>query len=477
MLGRRIAARPSTPDRSRARTFLAGIVLLLVVAAAVAVTVGQRGGSSAAMGAPSTVTSPPPSPVRATPGVRPLSPAAPAPSAAVLGAALGPLAANPALGTLTGRVTDTSTGAVLWDSGAQLPQVPASTMKVLTTAAALFTLKLDDRVSTRVVATDVPGQVVLVGGGDPTLSAQPAGSPTYYPGAPRLDDLVAQVRAVAAPVTSVLVDTTRWSGPALARGWFSVDVAGGYSAPVEPLMLDGARRDPLVENSPRSGTPALDAGRVFAQRLGLEPAAVSAGTAPAGARALAQVRSAPLSTRIEAMFLTSDNLQAEALGREVALARGQEPSFAGGAAAVSQTLAEHGVDVSGLAAQDASGLSVDNRVPARILSDLLVAAAGGGPLSSTLRPLLAWLPVAGATGTLADRYGVNGSSGPASRAGAGWVRAKTGTLTGVSSLAGVVTDTDGRVLGFVLMSSGAPPVDTRPALDAIASLLRSFGCR
>jgi D-alanyl-D-alanine carboxypeptidase/D-alanyl-D-alanine-endopeptidase (penicillin-binding protein 4) len=57
------------------------------------------------------------------------------------------------------------------------------------------------------------------------------------------------------------------------------------------------------------------------------------------------------------------------------------------------------------------------------------------------------------------------------------VRAKTGTLTGVSSLAGLVTDVDGRLLIFALMSNGPSPADSRPRLDAMAADLSRCGCR
>ncbi|HEX8866844.1 MAG TPA: D-alanyl-D-alanine carboxypeptidase, partial [Lentzea sp.] len=75
-------------------------------------------------------------------------------------------------------------------------------------------------------------------------------------------------------------------------------------------------------------------------------------------------------------------------------------------------------------------------------------------------------------GTLAGRYGGNAS------AGKGWVRAKTGTLTGVNALAGVVVDVDGRVLVFAFMSAsnGDPETAVRPALDVMAAALRGCGC-
>ena len=67
--------------------------------------------------------------------------------------------------------------------------------------------------------------------------------------------------------------------------------------------------------------------------------------------------------------------------------------------------------------------------------------------------------MAGGDGTLDDRFARDGRAA----AGRGVVRAKTGTLTGVSSLAGVVTDADGRLLVFALMSNGASPGAVRPA--------------
>ena len=85
--------------------------------------------------------------------------------------------------------------------------------------------------------------------------------------------------------------------------------------------------------------------------------------------------------------------------------------------------------------------------------------------------MLVGLPVAGSSGTLADRY-----DGLAA-GGRGWVRAKTGTLTGVNSLAGTVLDSEGRVLVFALLSNGPNPVSVRPRLDALAAQLRSCGCR
>jgi D-alanyl-D-alanine carboxypeptidase/D-alanyl-D-alanine-endopeptidase (penicillin-binding protein 4) len=313
------------------------------------------------------------------------------------------------------------------------------------------------------------GDIVLIAGGDPTLTALPVGTTGFYPGAARIDDLVEQIRRSGTAVRSISVDTSIYSGDTMAQGWFPADIAAGSITPIEPIMLDGGRSNPLVDESPRSTTPALDAGRALAAGLGVDPAAVTTGKATEGADQIASVQSAPLRDRLQQMIYRSDNVLAEAVGRELSLEMNTAASFSGAVASIGQTLFSAGFDMAGLALQDASGLSVDGRIPARLLDQVLTSAAGSG--QPALRPMLDYLPVAGATGTLSDRY----ASGD--RTGAGWVRAKTGTLSAASALAGYVVDVDGRILTFALMSNDRPPDVSRPALDAVASTLRMCGCR
>ena len=186
------------------------------------------------------------------------------------------------------------------------------------------------------------------------------------------------------------------------------------------------------------------------------------GRAAPDARQLGAVSSAPMTDLVEHLLRSSDNVLAEVLAREVALARGgravvrrRRRAGAGRARAGRPGPLRRGV-------HDGSGLSTQDRVPARLLGAVLAAAAApaAGPRASEqLRPLVSGLPVAGGDGTLDDRFGPDG---PAA-AGRGVVRAKTGTLTGVSSLAGVVTDADGRLLVFALMSNGPSPAGAAPA--------------
>jgi D-alanyl-D-alanine carboxypeptidase/D-alanyl-D-alanine-endopeptidase (penicillin-binding protein 4) len=391
---------------------------------------------------------------------------------------LDPLIAAGGLGMLSGQVIDPATGTVLWQQDPAAALMPGSTAKLLTASAALLTLDHQARLRTTVVAGAEPGTIVLVGGGDPTLSAAGAGTATGYPGAARLDDLVDQVRTHG-PVRRVLVDVSRYVGDVFAPGWFPTDVAGGYIAPIEPIMLDGGRADPGQEVSPRAAKPATAAAAELARRLGADPDSVTVGSAPPGAAVLGEVSSPPVQDLVATALTESDNVLAEALAREVARATGAQPSFSGASQAVLTVLRGHRFDVGGATMVDGSGLSIDDAVPATLLTGLLGAAAAPDEPQAdesdqrrtvALRPLLVGLPVAGGSGTLADRY-----HGPAA-AGRGWVRAKTGTLTGVNSLAGTVLDSDGRMLVFALLSNGPNPVTVRPRLDALAAGLRSCGC-
>jgi D-alanyl-D-alanine carboxypeptidase/D-alanyl-D-alanine-endopeptidase (penicillin-binding protein 4) len=246
-------------------------------------------------------------------------------------------------------------------------------------------------------------------------------------------------------------------------------------APIVPVMLDGGRAVPTEQDTPRTGSPALAAAAELARRLSLDASAVAVGSAPAQAVVLGSVQSQPIRELILQALRASDNVLAEVLAREVAIARRAQPSFAGAAAAVRDVLAGNGIDVSELQVVDGSGLSAQNKVSARGLAGVLAAAASpdaAQPRTRALRTLLDGLPVAGGTGTLVDRY----ENGPAT-AGRGYVQAKTGTLADVNALAGIVLDVDGRVLVFTLLSNGSASGSARPALDAIAAALRSCGCR
>ena len=444
-----------------------GVAVLLLVAAVVAVAAAVSTGNSttdamAVKAAPAAAT--------AAPGIVPVGDSAAKPAPDKLAAVLAPLAADPNLGALTGRITDAVTGAQLWAQGAEVPMQPASTNKVLTSGAALLALDRDERLTTRVMAGGQPGVVVLKGGGDPTLSAAPPGQDTWYKGAARISDLADQVRRSGTKVTTVQVDVSAFSGPSMAPGWDPADINGGDIAPMEAVMLDGGRTQPVSVDSPRSTTPALDAGRALAVALKLDPATVTVlPSGLQGGQEIASVQSPPLIERLRQMMSESDNVMAESIGREVAAKQQRPESFDGSVQGVLSQLDKAKINTGNVHLLDSSGLSVDDRLTVETLDGVVNAAAGSD--QPNLRPLLDLLPIAGGSGTLSNRY----LDTDAGRSAVGYLRAKTGSLTGTNALAGVVTDVSGRVLTFAFISNNAGPTG-RTALDALAASLRSCGC-
>jgi D-alanyl-D-alanine carboxypeptidase/D-alanyl-D-alanine-endopeptidase (penicillin-binding protein 4) len=454
-----------TPRRGSHVVLAAAVIALVAVVVAAAALLTSEGRSNAS--AP-----PPRPPATSKPALVPLGDAAAVPTTTGMTAALAAAAANPNLGILGGRITDALTGNQIWEQRADSPMQPASTIKILTAAAALLTLDRTARLTTTVQAADqsrMPGVVVLVGAGDPTLSAAPPSEETWYRGAGRITDLADQVRKSGITPTAVQVDNSLFSGPDMAPGWDPADIAGGDIAPIQSVMLDAGRIQPTTLQSRRSPTPALDAGRALAFALGVDPAKVTFAPGPAEGRQLASVQSAPLMERLRQMMMESDNVMAETIGREVARATGRPSSFAGSVDAVVGKLAAAEIDMTGASLVDASGLSVANLLTASTLDQLVTAAAG--PDQPALRPMVDLLPVAGGSGTLSNRF----LGGDPKRSSAGWLRAKTGSLTKTNSMAGIVTDVSGRVLSFAFISNNAG-MEGRTRLDALVGILRTCGC-
>jgi D-alanyl-D-alanine carboxypeptidase/D-alanyl-D-alanine-endopeptidase (penicillin-binding protein 4) len=421
--------------------------------------------------APTVTASPTPGPlVTPTPVLAAPPSGQPQTAAGVARILAGPLADRRLGARVSATVLDAETGQVLLDRGAANLVTPASTAKLATSVALLSVADPDQRLTTRLVAGGRPGDVVLVGGGDPTLSAAPVGKPTGYEGAARVTTLAALAkRAGVGRVGRVVVDSSLYAGPAMAPTWNPADVGGGYIAPITATMVDAGRQDGLRA---RSGAPDLQAGRALAAALGAPTVPVIRGRAPAGATTLAEVDSQPIPRLVEQMLLASDNVLAEALARQVAIAEGQPASFAGAAAATRTVLARLGMPA-GDRLLDGSGLSMQDRVTPALLAALLRTAADAD--QPRLHALVPGLPVSGYLGTLDGRY----RTGPAALA-AGQVRAKTGTLDGVSSLAGLVRGRDGRLLVFAMVADRVPAGGTlaaEAALDEVATALTTCGCR
>ena len=400
-----------------------------------------------------------------------LDPAAPMPTRAGVGRLLRRAATAPDLGgALSGLVVDASTGTPLFVRRPDVTLPPASTTKLLTAVAALDTLGPDATLTTAVVRAG--RTLYLVGGGDVTLAATKRAA---YPAPATLTQLAARTAAAVPGKRFVLrYDDTLWQGPSQAAGWRPSYVSGGNVAPVSALEVDEGRLSGFtsLHPQPRVGDPALAAATEFGKALvsaGVRlEGGVQRGTAPR-VPPIATVASAPVSELVQRMLTDSDNDLAEALARTVALHERLPPTFDGAGRALTSVLRDAGLPVDRLRLYDGSGLSTLDRVTARLLVAVLRLVAQRPGLAA----VSAGLPIAGFTGTLAERYRQR-----LTRAGAGVVRAKTGTLAGVNTLAGAVVDADGRLLVFAFLTNRATGPDaTEPALDRLAAELADCGCR
>ncbi|MCC9306631.1 D-alanyl-D-alanine carboxypeptidase/D-alanyl-D-alanine-endopeptidase [Kitasatospora sp. RB6PN24] len=405
------------------------------------------------------------------------------PTTAGVQAALGGLTTDRALAALSFAVVDGGTGKLLLGGNETAPATPASTTKVATSVAALGLLPQTTRLTTKVVRGAAPDEIVLVGAGDPTLTGlnqdqvRIGGSPVDADSAPAsMPDLARQTAASlkAAGLTTVHLgyDTSLFTGSP-----FHPFNDGTDLGPMSALMVDEGRITATddVDAPGRVADPTAQAVAEFTRLLAAQGVKVAdqpkEEQAPVGAAVLGQVQSPTIVRLIERALTNSDNTLAEAIGRQVALASHQPAGYEGAGAATTAELARLGVPIQGVQLFDGSGMNPGNTIPAAVLADLVALAAS--PDHPQLRPVLTGMPIGGFTGTLRSRY--TAAEGTAD--GAGIVRAKTGSLSGVSTLAGTVVDADGRLLAFALMSKGFDDAGAaHAAMDRIVVKLAACGC-
>ncbi len=410
-------------------------------------------------------------------------------SSAGVSAALSGLLGSAALGPhVGGVVADLSTGQVLFSQQSGTGFAPASTAKLATAVAALDVLGPSATLTTRVLAGPTASSIILAGGGDPTLSASPYPA-SNYPQPASLESLAAAtaqaLRAKGIQTVTLGYDTSLFTGPEMAPGWTQGYVTTGNVTPIESLEVDQGRLtagglpdDVDNQGVKRSETPAADAAHAFASFLTGDGITVSSGPAPqqapAGSARLASVSSPPLSQIVGQMLTESNNVIAENLARQVAIATGQPASFAGGAAAVTTVLARLGLG-SGVSLVDGSGLSPMDRItPGTLVQLIRLAGASGEP---GLRAVITGLPVAGFSGTLAAGGSVFGALG---QPALGVVRAKTGNLSTVVALAGIAYARNGQLFAFAFMADQVPAAGLVPGADQltrVATALAACGCQ
>ena len=372
-------------------------------------------------------------------------------------------------------VTDLTTGKPVYRTGARAI-TPASTTKLLTSTAALEALGPMARFQTMVRWVPSTRQLVLVGGGDPFLASSPKKAAAGYPNRADIQTLarltVRKLRAMKVSRVRLAFDDSYFSGPSFNPAWPATYVPEDVVPPITALWVDQGQEPDGYGYVPNPAATAAQSFRSALQSSGLmvRPQ-VARAKVPPEAVDVAKVSSAPLGEIVERTLEVSDNQAAEVLARHVGLAEQQEGSFAAGAASVLDVLRRLGIPVTGAQLYDGSGLSRRNLLSEDTLAGVLrLAESDAHP---ELRQVLTGLPVSGFTGSLAYRF----DTGPSDARGR--VRAKTGTLTGVHGLAGVVDDvSDGR-MSFVVVADRVRPLKELAAqtlIDRIAGALGACRC-
>jgi len=405
------------------------------------------------------------------------------------------------------QVADLETGRVLMEKDPDMALVPASTMKVVTTAAALRTLGPDFTFVTEVLADNVRGDSVgnifLKGGGDPYLVSEELFALTrglrdkgleqirgnivvddsYFIPAPPLDEneklgprayhapycalslnfndirIVVHpaqragepARLVADPVSEYAVvkgNVRTVKGDKPAQVTITKEPAGDGR---EIISLDGVigEESPTWNRYVNVASPALYTGEVFKEFLLREGITVAGRVVtdktPPSATPYYEYKSRPLGLIVYGLNKFSNNVMAE----EICLGLGAKVHAAPGTrekgiAVIRKHLLDSGVPESNFALSEASGLSRSNRLSASALVKVLLAATRDFTYSAEF---MASFGVAGVDGTLREKFVDAGAKRR--------LRAKTGTLRGVNALAGYGISPDKRIFAFAVIANSS----------------------
>ena len=352
-------------------------------------------------------------------------------------------------------VWDLTADSVLYTYNHRQRMRPASTMKLLTAITALdlfggnhqFTTEL--RYKGEIVGRTLVGDLVCVGSMDPTFDN---GDMNYF---------VDQIRAVGIDTICgrIVADKSFKDTLLLGQGWCWDDDNPCLSA----LLVN--RKDNFVQ---RLTTLLTDVGIVFIEHgtLNIEHGTLNTNNStpntqhPSPNSPLSTLHS-PLDKVLTRMMKQSDNLYAEALFYHTALSIARPATQKNARTAVRQLIQRIGFDPAQYTVADGSGLSLYNYVSPELLTAFLRYAWQNDRIRRHLEPSL---PIAGIDGTLKDRM----KNTPAYRK----VRAKTGTLTGISSLAGYATASNGHQLAFAIINQGVVKAkDGKAFQDAVCKII------
>lgn len=422
-------------------------------------------------------------------------------------------------------VVNARTGNVLFEHNADEAFQPASTLKLIVGSVALQGLGPDATLQTTALTDGsiengtLRGNLYVRGGGDPSLDASAFGDAARTLSAQHVNRIAG----------SIVVDNSAFTAPPYPDGWTVDDLPNDYAAQITPLAFNenavALRLTPAAPNTPAAiaispddpsitidnrtvtgirgsqdstqlswpqdgakvirvtGTippdgsdpveldaavrdPSTFAGLQFeralvAQNIAVEAPAVREGTTPPAARVLWTHRSPAIRDLVARMWLPSDNFFAECLLEDLVAQPSALDTRAAGIAREMLWLQSAGINPANLTIADGSGVSQYDRLSASVLAAVLRADWN----SPNRDAILAALPVAGRSGTLAHSF----QNSPLE----GVVRAKTGSMLHVRTLAGYVVEPNADPLIFVLLVNDW--MDASPgASSAIRAVQQQF---
>ena len=378
-------------------------------------------------------------------------------------------ASNPATSALVWRLDAQGPPVMVGGFRPDTPRIPASTMKLVTSAGALLQFGPGHRFTTRLLAAEgasaqgrtLVGTLYLKGAGDPVLATRSYAG-RYLPGrATRIADLARPLRTKGIRLVRgpIVADEHLFDFRRLGPGWPSYYRA--YASPLSALATNqnfsGNARASYVSK------PAIAAAqRMKAALRGVgvrQVGRLRVGVTPASARPIASATSPPLRTILRAMNLESDNFIAETLVKDVGAYGAGRGTTRAGVARTRRALAARGILDASDRLVDGSGLSRANRIAASSLVRLIADADSDTRWGSALISSLA----RGGEGTLVRRF----LSGPATKR----VRAKTGYLNNVSAMAGRVVSRRGERYAFALVMNSPDILGARATQDRVVTLL------
>lgn len=369
-------------------------------------------------------------------------------------------------------------GAPLLSRNPDKALIPASLNKLATTVAAIERFGPDHRFATVVRASGgtnrVPRTLILVGGGDPTLSTEAYRRRRFLPkptdriqrrafasGSPTVEQLAEAIRNAGITRVSgdLVANESLFDNDRVPDGWPSRYFIGEPECSyLSALVVNEGRTD--LTRKRIVANPALHAARSLRNALKAKGITVGGtlrvGRTPAGAAEVARVESPPVDELVDFIDRYSANFQAEMLFKALGAIHGKRGSYAEGARVTRASIDALGISTVGLIMRDGSGLSRDGRMTVRTLVQLLDAIRG----RPKLRPVFDALPIAGGPGTLERRL-------------TGWptggnLRAKTGLLRGVRALAGILRDQDGAFVTYAaIFNEGQSAVALGAPLDLL----------